>query len=321
MNHQKNKHFITGGAGFIGSHLLDRLLGEGNFVTVFDNLSSGKLKWIEPHLQDEHFRFIQADLLDLPNLTETMKEHDVIWHLGANTGIVAGNNITDLDLKNCTIATYNVLEAMRQNGISRIIFPSSATVYGSVKGIALSESYGPLLPISLYGAAKLGCEGLISAYSHLYGFQAWIFRFGNVMGSRMGHGVLYDFIHKLRDNPNELLILGNGNQEKNYLTVEDCLDGMYFVFSNATDQCNIFNLGCQSSIIVKDIANIVIEEMKLKNVKLKYTGGEQGWPGDVPCVIYDVNKLRNLGWEVKHSSADAIRIATKQLIEDNKKAY
>ena len=245
-----------------------------------------------------------------------MKEHEVTWHLGANTGIVAGNNVTDLDLKNCTIATYNVLESMRQNSISKILFSSSATVYGDAQGVALAESYGPLLPISLYGAAKLACEGLISAYCHLFGIKAWVFRFGNIMGSRMGHGVLYDFIHKLRDNPKELVILGNGKQEKNYLTVDDCIDGMFFAFSHATDRCNIFNLGCSSAVKVTDIAHIVIDELKLKDVKLKYTGGEQGWPGDVPSVIYDVSKLRNLGWEVKHTSAEAIRIATKQLIAD-----
>jgi UDP-glucose 4-epimerase len=243
-----------------------------------------------------------------------MKGHNVIWHLGANTLIVAGNNTTDLDLKNCTIATYNVLETMRQTGISKILFSSSATVYGDTQGVTLSESCGPLLPISLYGAAKLGCEGLISAYCNLFGIKAWVFRFGNIMGSRMGHGVLYDFIHKLKDNPKELIILGDGNQNKNYLTVDDCIDGMIFAFSHASDQFNIFNLGCQTPVKVKEIACIVIEEMQLKDVKLKYTGGKQGWPGDVPSVIYDVSKLQNLGWEVKHTSAEAIRIATKQLL-------
>lgn len=316
MSHQITRHFVTGGAGFIGSHLVDRLLSEGDSVTIFDNLISGKQRWIEHHLQGQRFQFVQADLLDTDALTKAMKGHDVVWHLGANTGIVAGNNTTNLDLENCTIATYNVLEGMRLNGISRLLFPSSATVYGDTKGAPLSESYGPLLPISLYGAAKLACEGLISAYCHLFQIRAWIFRYGNVMGSRMGHGVLYDFIHKLRENPQELEILGNGNQEKNYLTVDDCIDGMFFAFSHATEQCNIFNLGSDSTVKVTEIAHIVIEEMKLKNVRLKYTGGEQGWPGDVPAVIYDVSKLKKLGWTVKHTSAEAIRIATRQLIND-----
>jgi UDP-glucose 4-epimerase len=317
MSRQATKYFVTGGAGFIGSHLVDRLLKDGNFVTVFDNLSTGKENWIEQHLSDNKFHFIQGDLLDQINLKKMIQGHDIIWHLGGNTLIVAGNETTDLDLKNCTIATYNILEAMRQSGIARILFSSSATVYGDTHGIPLSESYGPLLPISLYGAAKLGCEGLISAYCHLYGIKAWIFRFGNIMGSRMGHGVLYDFIHKLRDNPDELEILGDGNQEKNYLTIDDCIDGMLFAFRHASDQCNIFNLGSPTSLSVKEIAHIVIEEMKLKDVKLKYTGGNQGWPGDVPKVHYDVSKLKKLGWEVKHTSAEAIRIATKQLLADS----
>ena len=276
MSRQTTKDFVTGGAGFIGSHLVDRLLSEGNTVTIFDNLATGKETWIEHHTDNNLFHFVRADLLDMSSLKHAMEGSDVVWHLGANTLIVAGNNTTDLDLKNCTIATYNVLESMKQNGISRIVFPSSATVYGDTSGVILSESYGPLLPISLYGAAKLGCEGLISAYCHLFGIKAWIFRFGNIMGSRMGHGVLFDFIHKLKENPKELTILGDGKQNKNYVTVNDCIDGMLFAFNHAADQYNIFNLGCQTSIKVKDIAQIVIEEMQLRDVRLKYTGGARG---------------------------------------------
>jgi UDP-glucose 4-epimerase len=243
-----------------------------------------------------------------------MKGHEIVWHLGANTDIPGGNRITDLDLKNDTIATYNVLEAMKQNKIDKILFPSSSTVYGDISSV-VAETFGPCLPISLYGAGKLACEGLISAYCHLFDLQAWIFRFGNVLGTRMGHGVIHDFIHKLRENPKELEILGDGNQEKNYFLVEDCLDGILFALHCCNNQYDVFNLGCESTIKVGAIAQIVIEEMGLRDVKLRYTGGKRGWPGDVPMVIYDVSKLKSLGWQATHTSAEAVRIATRRLLE------
>ena len=309
------KFFITGGAGFIGGHLVDRLMNEGNQVTVYDNLITGKRQWIEHHIGKKNFQFIQADLLNLSTLTQAMKEHEVIWHLGANTDIIKGNNITDLDLNNCTIATRNVLEAMRQNDIDKLIFASSACVYGDAPtATALNETFGPLLPINLYGAGKLACEGLISAYCHLFGIKAWIFRFGNVVGARMGHGVIYDFIHKLEKNPKEMEILGDGNQEKNFFLVEDCIDGMLCAFQNSDSQCDIFTLGCDSFSKVTRIAQIVVEEMGLKDVKFSYTGGKRGWPGDAPVVHFDIEKIKVLGWSPKHTSDEAVRIATRRLI-------
>jgi UDP-glucose 4-epimerase len=308
------RRFVTGGAGFIGSHLVDRLMKEGNQVTVYDNLVSGRRAWIEHHLGKKNFRFIEADLLDFNTLKQAIKDHEVIWHLGANTDIPTGNKITDLDLKNCTIATRNVLEAMRQFDINKMLFASSACVYGDAPPVALDETFGPLLPISLYGAGKLASEGLISAYCHLFGIKAWIFRFANVVGARMGHGVIYDFIQKLRRKPRELKILGDGNQDKNYLLVEDCIDGMLFAFLHSGNQCDVFNLGCESTVKVSAIAQIVVEEMGLNDMKFRYTGGKRGWPGDAPIVIYDVSKMRKLGWEVRHTSAEAVRIAAKRLI-------
>ena len=308
--------FVTGGAGFIGNHLVDRLMTEGKEITVYDNLSSGKKEFIEHHVGKANFHFIEADLLDFDTLIEAMKGHEIVWHLAANTDIRGGNKITDLDLNNCTIATRNVLEAMKQLGINKILFPSSSTVYGDAPPIPLSETLGPLLPISLYGAGKLAGEGLISAYCHLFNMQAWIFRFGNVVGARMGHGVIYDFIHKLRKNPRELEILGDGNQEKNFFLVEECLDAMFFALQHSDKQYDVFNLGCESTVRVSVIAQIVVEEMGLRNVKFRYTGGKRGWPGDAPVVIYDVNKMKGLGWKAKHTSAEAVRIATKRLIEN-----
>ena len=308
------KYFITGGAGFIGGHLVDRLMSEGNQVTVYDNLITGKKQWIEHHIGKKNFQFIQADLLDFETLKQAMAGHEIIWHLGANTDIVKGNQITDLDLKSCTTGTYNTLEAMRQNSIDKLLFASSATVYGDAPPIALPETFGPLLPISLYGAGKLACEGLISAYCHLFGIQAWIYRFGNVVGGKMWHGVIYDFIQKLKQNPKELEILGDGKQEKNYFVIEDCIDGMLCAFKNSDSQCDVYNLGCEISVTVTRIAQVVVEEMGLNNVSFRYTGGQRGWPGDVPIVHFNVSKMAKLGWRASHTSEDAVREAAKRLI-------
>ncbi|OGN87693.1 MAG: hypothetical protein A2Z74_07720 [Chloroflexi bacterium RBG_13_46_9] len=309
-----SKFFVTGGAGFIGSHLADKLINEGNQVTVYDSLVSGKKKDIEHLIGKTEFRFIQADMLDFEKLTTSMKGHDIVWHLGANTDIPTGNKVTDLDLNNCTVATRNVLESMKQNGIIKILFASSATVYGDIPSVSLSENMGPLLPISLYGAGKLACEGLISAYSHLFDIQSWIFRFSNVVGGGMGHGVIYDFIHKLRENPEKLEVLGDGNQEKPYFLVEDCIEGMLFAFQHSINQYAVFNLGCDSITPVKRIAQIIIDEMELKNVRIEYTGGRWGWPGDAPVVHFNVDKMKKLGWYSSKSSDEAVRIAARRLL-------
>ncbi|HEY78835.1 MAG TPA: NAD-dependent epimerase/dehydratase family protein [Dehalococcoidia bacterium] len=285
-------------------------------MTVYDNLVSGKKKDIQHHIGQDRFRFLEADILDFETLKEAMPGHDIVWHLGANTDIPGGNRVTDLDLKNCTIGTYNVLEAMRQLNMNILLFASSATVYGDAPGVALSESFGPLLPISLYGAGKLACEGLVSAYSHLFGIQAWMFRFANVVGGRMGHGVIFDFIHKLRQNPAELEILGDGKQEKPYFLVEDCIDGMFCAFRSSKSLYSVHNLGCESFSLVTRVAEIVVEEMGLSNVRFKYTGGQRGWPGDVPVVHFDVSEIKKLGWQAKHTSDEAVRIAARRLIQE-----
>lgn len=315
MNRER-KILITGGAGFIGSHVAEKYLAEGNEVTVFDNLISGKPENIQQCSGNERFHFVEGDLLDFEGLSRAMQGHSLIWHLGANTDIIKGNNITDFDLKNCTIGTYNVLEAMRQNEIGEILFASSACVYGDAasSGVALNETYGPLLPINLYGAGKLACEGLISSYCHLFGIHAWIFRFGNVVGDRMGHGVIHDFIAKLRRNPKVLEILGDGKQEKNFFLVEDCIGGMQRAYQNSLSQCDIYTLGSDLNTNVTRIAEIVVEEMGLHDVEFTFTGGSRGWPGDAPVVRFDIGKMRQLGWGPNYTSDDAVRIAARRLI-------
>jgi UDP-glucose 4-epimerase len=308
------KYFITGGAGFIGSHLVERLMAENNEVTVYDNLVSGKKENIQCQFGKKGFNFVQADILDIDALKQAMPGHDIVWHLGANTDIPAGTKVTDLDLKNCVVGTHNTLESMRQTSLNNIIFASSACVYGDVATVALDETYGPLLPINLYGAGKLACEGFISAYSSLFGIKARIFRFGNVVGAKMGHGVIFDFIHKLKNNPKEMEILGDGKQEKNFFLVEDCIAGMLCGFEKSKNQCDLFTLGADSFSTVTGIARIVCEEMDLRNVKFKYTGGRGGWAGDAPVVHFNTAKMNALGWKPKYDSDGAVRVAARRLL-------
>jgi UDP-glucose 4-epimerase len=307
--------FVTGGAGFIGSHLVDQLIAEGNFVSVFDNLSSGRRDFIQQHFGNDRFKFVEADLLDLDKVEKAAIGHDIVFHFAANPDARLGIENTELDLKQETIVTYNVLEAMRINKIKRIVFASSGTIYGETPIISLPENYGPLLPISLYGAAKLACEVLISAFCHTFSMQAWIFRFANIVGKRATHGVIYDFINKLKKNPTELEILGDGSQRKPYLHVDDCIDGVLHGFRNSPDKVNVFNLGCSTTTDVTTIAKFVVKEMRLDDVQFKYTGGDRGWPGDVPQVRLDVRKINRLGWKAHYISDEAVRKAIRDILE------
>ena len=308
-----NTHFVTGGAGFIGSHLVDRLMELGE-VTVYDDLSSGREDFIQHHFGRDSFQFIKADLLELSRLEKAMKGHDVVFHMAANPEARAGIEDTNLDLEQGTIVTYNVLEAMRVNGIKKIVFASSGTVYGETPVKPIDEDYSPLIPISLYGASKLACEGLITAFCHLFHMQAWIYRFANVVGPRATHGVIFDFINKLKQNPDELEILGDGTQEKPYLLVTDCVDGMLFSWEHSNEQVNIFHLGCPSSTSVNTIAKMLVAEMGLPNTKFRYTGGSRGWPGDVPQVRYDTSRMERQGWKPRYTSDEAVHKAIQQIL-------
>ena len=310
------KIFVTGGAGFIGSHLIDVLMFKKCSITIYDNFSSGKEEFIQQHFTNPNFKVIKADLLDLERLKKEIAGHGLVFHLSANPDARWGIDDTALDLKQETIATYNILEAMRLNNIKRIIFSSSGTVYGETPVVPLPEDYGPVLPISLYGAGKLASEGLISAFCGTFSFQAWIFRFANVVGPRATHGVIYDFLAKLQQNPSELEILGNGAQCKPYLHVKECVEGILFAYENVKEQINVFNFGSETSTEVKTIAKMLIEEMGLKNVVFRYTGGDRGWPGDVPQVRFSTEKMKKLGWAPKYSSDQAVRQAIKDILKE-----
>jgi UDP-glucose 4-epimerase len=311
------KAFVTGGAGFIGSHLVDTLLKNNNSVTVYDNLSTGNKAFIQHHLNKKECTFIQADLLNLEKITKEVKDHDVVFHLAANPHVRLGETQTDLDLHQGIVATYNILEAMRQNDINKIVFSSSSVVYGETTEPSLPETYGPTLPISLYGAGKLGAEGLISAFCGTFDFQAWMYRFANVVGIRGTHGVIVDFIEKLRKNPQELEILGDGKQCKPYLYVSDCVTGILFGYTHSNQKINLFNLSSDTATTVNRIAEMVTEEMGLTNVQFKYTGGVRGWKGDIPRFQLNAEKIKKLGWRTTVSSDEAIRKAIKDVLHAN----
>lgn len=308
------RYFVTGGAGFIGSHLVDRLMEKGE-VVVFDNLSCGRKEFLSQHLGRDGFTLIEEDLLKPEKIQEAIGGCDAVFHLAANPDIRLGTVDTHLDLEQGTLATYNTLEAARLEGIKKFVFSSSSVVYGMAQKMPTPESYGPLAPISLYGASKLACEGLITAFSHLYGMQSWIFRFGNIVGSRQTHGVIIDFIGKLGKDKSELEILGDGNQRKPYLHVSECVDGILFGFENGKGDVNIFNLGCQGNTSVTKIAELLVREMGLEP-KLNFTGGKQGWKGDVPLVEYDTSRMEKLGWKARLASDSAVEQAVKELVEE-----
>ena len=309
-------HLVTGGAGFIGSHLVDSLVSMGNSVRVLDNFSSGKEEFLEHHKDNEKVEIIRADLLDLESVKVAMKGIETVHHLAANPDIRLGTEVTDTDLKQGTIATYNVLEAMRHNGVKRISFSSSSAVYGEANVMPTPETYGPILPISLYGASKLASEALISSWCGTCGGEAWIHRFANIVGPRGTHGVIFDFIHKLKNNPNRLEVLGNGLQEKSYMSAEDCVKAMVHLIQHDSGNVSLYNLGTGDTCSVRRIAEIVVEESGLQNVSIEYTGGDRGWAGDVPKTSLDVERLFSTGFEPTMHSEDAIRYTAKELIKE-----
>lgn len=314
---KKNRNMnilITGGAGFIGSHLCDTLLNLNHNIVVVDNLILGKLENINHLIESERFQFIEEDLLNIERLHQIFKEYsfEMVFHLAANSDIQKGGKDPEVDYNLTFKTTFNVLQCMKEFNVKKLFFASTSAIYGETSEL-LTENYGPLQPVSNYGAGKLASEAFISAFSATYNIQTWITRFPNVVGERFTHGVIYDFILKLKANPQELLVMGNGEQNKPYLYVKDLVEGILFVCNNSHEQFNVYNLGSYSRTKVKEIAYMVIEEMGL-NATIKYTGGDRGWIGDVPEFKYDLTKINSLGWEAKINSNDSVRIAIQKAL-------
>ena len=307
---------VTGGAGFIGSHLIDELVDAGYEVKIIDNLSSGDLNLISHQTEAGNVEFVKGDLTVLDDVMQATKNIDCVFHMAANPDIRLGTQITDTDLKQGTIATYNILESMRVNGVKKIVFASSSVVYGEDAPMPTPESHGPCLPISLYGASKLGSEGLITSWVGTFDFQAWIFRFANIIGERGTHGVIFDFIHKLKRDNSRLEVLGNGLQEKSYMEVKDCVKAMMHIYNSKNSPINLYNLGSHDTCSVRRIAEIVVEETGFDNATIEYTGGDRGWAGDIPRAMLSIEKMLSTGYDVNYNSEAAVRHTTRCLIEE-----
>ncbi|HTA92752.1 MAG TPA: NAD-dependent epimerase/dehydratase family protein [Polyangiaceae bacterium] len=303
--------FVVGGAGFIGSHLVERLLEGGAVVTVFDNLSVGKREFLSRALEGA-CQLVEGDALDLPALEHAMTEHDLVFHLAANPEARWGLENPRLDLEQGTICTWNVLEAMRRTAAKSLIFASSGTVYGDTLAPCAETDLGSL-PISLYGASKFACEAMISAYVECFGLSAWIYRFGNVVGPRGTHGAALDFLHKLKKNPEELEVLGDGRQSKPYVHVSDCVSGVLFGVEHSSERLNIHNIAPPDFTSVRRIAELCIAASPYPGARIRYTGGARGWPGDIPHSRLDSEKLAALGYRVTHSSDEAVAAAVRAL--------
>lgn len=305
---------ITGGAGFIGSHLCDALLKENHNIVVVDNLILGRIENIKHLLSEDTFCFIEEDILNIDSMREIFKQYsfDMVYHLAANSDIQKGGNDPAVDYNLTFKTTFIVLQCMKEFEVRKLFFASTSAIYGDTSE-KLHENFGPLQPVSNYGAGKLASEAFISAFSATYNIQTWITRFPNVVGERFTHGVIFDFINRLKTNPIELTVLGNGEQNKPYLYVKDLVEGILFVCNNTHERFNVYNLGSYSRTKVKEIAQMVIEEMGL-DATIKYTGGDRGWIGDVPEFKYDLAKINELGWVAKINSNDSVRIAIQKAL-------
>lgn len=304
---------VTGGAGFIGSHLVDALVAQGDRVVVIDSLAAGHEETIAGHLTSGRARLVRANLLS-DGWQDVLKGADRVYHLAADPDVRQSAMTPDPTFQNNIVATYRVLEAMRVHAVPELVFTSTSTVYGNATVIPTPENYAPFEPVSVYGASKLACEALISAYCHSFEMRSWQFRFANIIGSRSGHGVITDFVQKLRANPKELEILGNGKQTKSYLEVHECIRAVEFAIKHTNQPVNAFNIGSEDWIDVVTIADIVTEAMGLKNVHYRFTGGELGWVGDVPKMQLSIEKLKALGWKPQKGSRESVRIAAQAAV-------
>lgn len=308
---------VTGGAGFIGSHLMDRLINLGHMVICADKLIMSDRN-IQHLFENERFHFVEMELSDSKKVEKLFSENhiDIVYHLAANSDIQKGGEEPDIDFQDTFMTTRTILESMRKHQVKKLFFASTSAVYGDMPNILLNETTGGLMPVSYYGGAKLASEALISSYVSMCGMCAHIFRFPNVIGPRLTHGVIYDFIRKLNKNPKELEILGDGRQCKPYIYVLDLIDAIISLTNEWDEGENIYNLSVNSDgTTVTRIAEIVVEEMGLENVIFRYTGGDRGWRGDVPRFQYDISKVLKTGWRPKYTSEEAVRKSIRDALE------
>lgn len=308
------RYFVVGGAGFIGSHLVERLTLRGE-VSVFDDFSVGKRGFLEGALASGRCSVIEGNALDLSELERALAGHDVVVQLAANPEARWGLDNPRLDLEQGTILTWNVLEAMRRTGAKQCLFASSGTVYGDTSQPCAEGDLGAL-PISLYGASKLACEALLSAFCECFGLQAWIFRFGNVVGPRGTHGAALDFLRKLQQDGSVLEVLGDGRQSKPYVYVDDCVDAVLYAFDHAKAPLNVFNIAPADFTSVTRIAELCVQSSPHPGARIRYTGGQRGWPGDVPTSRLDASKLEQLGYRLTRSSDQAVAAAISALARE-----
>jgi UDP-glucose 4-epimerase len=309
------RYFVTGGAGFIGSNLVDRLLANGHSVTAFDNFSTGQREFLTVARRYAGFRLVEGDLLDLPVLAQAMAGHDFVFHFAANADVRFGTQHPRKDLEQNTIATFHVLEAMRASGIRRLAFSSTGSIYGEATVFPTPENCPFPVQTSLYGASKLAGEGMIAAYCTGFGFQACIFRFVSILGERYTHGHVYDFYNKLLDNPHQIEVLGNGKQRKSYLDVSDCIDAILLVIDKAQSPVTIANLGTQEYCCVDDSLSWICAHLGVAPNRV-YTGGERGWIGDSPFIFLDTTWVRSLGWRPKWTIREGV-LRTLQYLQQN----
>ncbi len=306
---------MTGCCGFIGSTMVDRLLLLGHHVIGVDDLSTGQYRFIENAVQYANFEFMKLDLLNLEELKSAFEDGDTVIHFAANADVRFGTDHPGRDLELNTIGTYHVLEAMRANGIKKIAFSSTGSVYGEANEIPTPEDARFPVQTSLYGASKAAGEGLIAAYCEGFGFQSWIFRFVSILGERYTHGHVFDFYQKLKADPTQLEVLGNGRQRKSYLYVQDCIDAIFIAIEKAQEKVNIFNLGVDDYCEVNESIGWICESLRVKP-RLEYTGGERGWKGDNPFIYLDTQRIRSLGWIPKHTIKEGV-LRTIQYLSEN----
>jgi UDP-glucose 4-epimerase len=310
----KNKKILVfGGAGFIGSHLTERLLQAGASVTVYDNLKTGRTANLAKVWEKAGFRFIQADVSHRKKVEATVPGHEIIFHFCDDSDIRTAAEHPDTFIEQNIMGLFYVLEAMRKNGIRTILFPSSTTVFGELANPPARESHGPMKPLNIYGGAKLAAEGLISAWAHTYDYRALVFRFVGIIGGRMDHGVVHDFVRKLQKDPAQLEILGDGTQRRSFVLVDDCVEAMLFALAKNTENCRLVHIGNVDDIPINDVAEIILQVMKLKGVQLNRTGGKVGWKGDVTSNFIATETLTAWGWKPAHSSRAAVFEAARRL--------